>query len=180
MTPSLNSKRSMQRKTEPPVTISGVVALRETAKGLLCSWGGSEHWVAKSQISTGSEVRKPGDRGALRIPAWFSRKIAADRESSEANTEIITVADQHGQAVVSFMQAPGTDASLVCPICGAEDGVRLQRAYDDENGAVVSLRCDSSGHHFDLVFSPSENSTRIAMREMGDVDGGGDDDGGQF
>lgn len=55
------------------VTIPNAYALGETAKALRCDFGDdADHWIPKSQISPGSEVMRPGDRGRLVVPKWWA------------------------------------------------------------------------------------------------------------
>lgn len=55
------------------VTIPNARALGETAKGLRCDFGDeADHWIPKSQIAPGSEVKRRGDRGRLVVPKWWA------------------------------------------------------------------------------------------------------------
>lgn len=55
----------------PHVTVIG-----ETEKAIDCRWAPDTHiahWIARSQIELGSEVRHVGDRGLLVVSAWFAK-----------------------------------------------------------------------------------------------------------
>jgi hypothetical protein len=64
-------------KAEAHVTIDAVVAVRETARAILCRWDDDrvDHWIAKSQLDAESEVKHSGDHGALIVSAWFARTV---------------------------------------------------------------------------------------------------------
>ena len=55
----------------PDVTVVG-----ETEKAIDCRWGADTHiahWIARSQVKPGTEVRHIGDRGLLVVSAWFAK-----------------------------------------------------------------------------------------------------------
>jgi hypothetical protein len=55
------------------VTIPNAHALGETAKALRCDFGdNADHWIPKSQIAPGSEVKRRGDRGRLVVQKWWA------------------------------------------------------------------------------------------------------------
>lgn len=54
--------------------IEDVLAIRETAKALLCIIDGDEVWIPKSVIDDDSEVYQDGDEGDLVITEWFAEK----------------------------------------------------------------------------------------------------------
>ena len=55
------------------VTIANAHALGETAKALRCDFGDdTDHWIPKSQIAPGSEVKRNGDRGRLVVQKWWA------------------------------------------------------------------------------------------------------------
>jgi hypothetical protein len=57
------------------VTIPNARALGESPKGLRCEFGDeAEHWVPKSLIAPGSEVKRRGDRGLLIVLKWWAKK----------------------------------------------------------------------------------------------------------
>lgn len=161
--------RKQQRpKIEPPVTIRDVSAVRGTPKALLCVWAGAEHWIARSQIAAGSEVRKPCDSGVLIIPAWLAAKMTErpPERAAPPAVETVTLIDQHGQIIISFIQA---HAEVVCPVCQAAREVRLEGTYGDAvEGVVVHFRCDSGGHAFGLRFIASESATALVREDAED------------
>ena len=52
----------------------GAVAIKETAKALLCRINGTEHWVPKSQIDDDSEVYEEGGEGKLVVNMWWCER----------------------------------------------------------------------------------------------------------
>ena len=64
------------------VTIPNAHALSETAKGLRCDFGDdADHWIPKSQIAPGSEVKRNGDRGRLVVQSGGRRRAGVTRHS---------------------------------------------------------------------------------------------------
>ena len=78
------------------VSVSDVVALRETQRGLQVRAGSGEAvWLARSQVHATSDVKFDGDRGTLVVPKWVadekglggapaSRSVGEDVDASKA------------------------------------------------------------------------------------------------
>lgn len=61
---------TMEKET---VTIRSCAATRETDKAVLVVFeSGTEHWIPKSQLQPGSEVRARGDQGDVVVSQWFA------------------------------------------------------------------------------------------------------------
>lgn len=59
------------------IEIQNVIVVGESAKAIDCRWGADTHiahWIAKSQLLSGSEVQHQGDRGSLVVPKWLAVK----------------------------------------------------------------------------------------------------------
>lgn len=69
-------RRSKIIEKENEVVVEDSHVLRESEKAVLCDVSEvGEQWIPKSQITTNSEVWKPGqERGDLAVTKWFARE----------------------------------------------------------------------------------------------------------
>ncbi len=63
------------REEFEPIHAEAVEALSDSMMGLLCKVGDRRLPIPHRFLLEGSEVRKPGDRGTLVIPAWLAKTL---------------------------------------------------------------------------------------------------------
>ncbi len=113
MLPAGNGGQGDQIMENETVLIQHTTATRETDKAILVKFeDSSEHWIPKSQLQPGSEVRQRGDQGDVVVSQWFADnsklfKAGGAPRSTSSSAKRGELSNKPGRGVMFAQKAEG-------------------------------------------------------------------------
>jgi hypothetical protein len=115
--PAVKRDEGVRIMDNETVLIQHTTATRETDKAILVKFAdGSEHWIPKSQLQPGSEVRARGDEGDVVISQWFADNSnlfgkGKPAKDAPAGTTSRALENRPGHGVLFTQRAEGAQPS---------------------------------------------------------------------